>query len=340
MRESSLAARLVASMCILVGAPLVAAGVAGAAGPARSAPSAPAHPRVRPHVLKIYATYYGWYTNTPPGCATAYPTFRTGCAGGTGTYDDPITLASDPAEFPVGTVFYYPNLKKYFVMGDYCTTCVLGWTTVGPNGGPRFRQVDLWIGGQGGTEFAEIDCEDALTQGTVTGAAVQTLFVVDPPPGLPVSRQQLFDIDTNRCFGGASIAPTHGEYENGMYADCLEDPRASGVAGTPAQVATCTRAVTGEDLEFEGDFLVVNGLCLAIDTPSPTTGTTSGLEWTTCAGTSREQWEVGSTGPIEWIQYVGCVVQTGSGGTTLRMSACTFTTPPPADQTWTFVAHR
>jgi hypothetical protein len=37
----------------------------------------PTHPKTR--VVEAYATYYGWFTNTPPGCATAY----SGCAHST-----------------------------------------------------------------------------------------------------------------------------------------------------------------------------------------------------------------------------------------------------------------
>lgn len=284
------------------------------------------HHHTRPERLKIWATYYGWYTNTPPGCTTAY---LTGCAHGYGTYHDPITLASDPTEFAPGTILYYPTVRKYFVMGDYCTTCVTAWTTT-----DHSRQVDLWIGGQGGTEFAAINCEDALTQYATTGP-VLTTFVVDPPRHLPVSEEPLFTVRTSRCFGGAHTTPSHGEYQNGLSKKCLEDPGASGTPGTPAEVAACTKSVTGEDVGFEGDFLMVNNLCLAMTTPTPTPTTTSGLEWAACTGGPREQFEVG-TGPIEWIQYQRCVVQTGTGATTLRMSRCTAATPP--DQTWTFTA--
>jgi hypothetical protein len=276
-----------------------------------------------PRHLKIWATYYGWYTNTPPGCTTAY---LTGCAHGTGTYQDPITLASDPKEFPPGTIFYYPTVKKYFEMGDYCTTCVTAWKTT------HLRQVDLWIGGQGGTEFAAINCEDALTQYSSTGP-VLTAFLVNPPSRLPVSKEPLFTVGTSTCFGGARTTPSHGQYENGLSKECLEDPGASGTPGTPAEVATCTPGQAGEDIGFEGDFLMVDDLCLAMTTAAPTATTTSSLEWTRCTGGPREQFEVG-TGPIEWIQYQRCVVQYGTGATTLRMGVCTSATPP--DQTWTF----
>jgi hypothetical protein len=283
------------------------------------------HHHARPERLKIWATYYGWFTNTPPGCTTAY---LTGCAHGTGTFRDPVTLASDPKEFPPGTRFYYPTVKKYFVMGDECTTCVTAWKTTGHQ-----RQVDLWIGGEGGTAFAAINCEDALTQYSTTGP-VLTTFIENAPAHLHVSKAPLFTARTGRCFGGATSPPTYGEYRNGLSKECLSDPDAGATPGAAAEVAPCTPAGTGDDVGFEGDFLMVDGLCLAMTTTAPGPTTTSALEWTTCTGGPREQFEVG-TGPIEWIQYQRCVVQDGTGATTLRMSSCTSSTPP--DQTWTVV---
>jgi hypothetical protein len=322
VRTAGCATLLSAASLALLGSGGLAA--ASSAAPARPHHAAgPAH-RAHPQRLRIWATYYGWFTNTPPGCTTAY---LTGCAHGRGTSRDPITLASDPTEFAPGTLLYYPTVKKYFEMGDYCTTCVTSWKTSG------LRQVDLWIGGEGGTEFAAINCENALTRFGTTGP-VLTTFVVDPPRHLPVSRQPLFTASTGRCFGGAHSTPTYGEYQNGQSKECLAD-QGGGTPGTPAEVEACTKSVAGEELGFEGDFLMVDGLCLAITTAAPSATTTSGLEWTTCTGGPREQFEVG-TGPIEWIQYRRCVVQTGPGAATLAMSACTGATPP--DQTWTTVA--
>lgn len=273
--------------------------------------------------VNIYATYYGWYTNTPPGCQTAY----SGCAGGNGTYADPITFASDPKEFPVGTILWYPTVEKYFVMGDECTECTADWKQ------NRFRHVDLWIGGEGGTEFAEINCEDALTQGTATGTPVQTAFVVDPPANLPVRRQPLFNVHTNKCFGGATASATYGEYKNEQSGLCLADPTAGATPGTPAGLSPCA-ATTAQDIEFDGAFFVDHGLCLEIDSVTTThpAKTVSALQWATCTGTTGEQWETsGASGPIEWIQYVRCVDQVKRS---LELSGCDASSPKDL---WTFV---
>src|SRR5580692_8695053 len=60
----------------------------------------------------VEMTFYGWDDNSPPGNAIAYPagsfpTVHT-AAGGTGTYADPITYATDKSEIPIGTRLYAP----------------------------------------------------------------------------------------------------------------------------------------------------------------------------------------------------------------------------------------
>jgi hypothetical protein len=129
-------------------------------GASRSADRSPITTAVKPAKdVKVYATYYGWFDNTPPGCATAY----SGCAGGIGSYRLPITFASDKQEFPVGSVLYYPAIKKYIRMGDDCQECDQDWAGDGPDGGPRFHHVDIWIGGKSSNAFEVINCENALT---------------------------------------------------------------------------------------------------------------------------------------------------------------------------------
>src|SRR5690242_9644763 len=78
-------------------APLPAGAVHRAAGTGHRAAAAAAQ------TTNMLVTLYGWDDNSPPGCDTAY----SGCAGGTGTFSDPITFATDQAELPVGTLVYY-----------------------------------------------------------------------------------------------------------------------------------------------------------------------------------------------------------------------------------------
>jgi hypothetical protein len=145
----------------------------------------------------FYVTLYGWPDNSPPGADIAYPksdgnpTIHNS-AGGTGTYSDPITYATDKAELPVGTKVYYPYLHRYFIMEDDCTECDEDWTGHGPDGGPHMYHIDLWVGGKGGNSNKVIDCEDNLTQ---SGSVI-----VNPPSTESVDTTPLFNSSTNKCY--------------------------------------------------------------------------------------------------------------------------------------------
>ena len=95
-------------------------------------------------MLSVYVTFYGWADNSPPGGAIAYPKsggFPTvhDVAGGTGTLGDPVTFATDKAEFPAGTILYVPFIEKYVVMEDDCAECDSDWT------GSQKRHIDVWM---------------------------------------------------------------------------------------------------------------------------------------------------------------------------------------------------
>jgi 3D (Asp-Asp-Asp) domain-containing protein len=137
-------------------------------------------------------TFYGWADNSPPGNAIAYPKnggFPTvhDAAGGTGTFADPITFATDQAEIPIGTIIYIPFIEKYLVMEDDCTECDHDWS----NG--MHRHVDVWMNSNGTANTADLTaCEDQWTEDS---AAVE----IDAPEGLPVTTSPLFDPTTNTC---------------------------------------------------------------------------------------------------------------------------------------------
>ena len=154
-------------------------------GTASSASSAPTSTS-----KSFYVTLYGWPDNSPPGGDIAYPKsdgYPTlhNSAGGTGTYSNPITYATDKSELAVGTKVYYSYLKRYFIMEDDCVECDSDW-----NKGKS--HIDLWIGSQGGSSSKVIDCEDALTRtGTV---------IVNPPSTEAVDTTPLFNSSTNKCY--------------------------------------------------------------------------------------------------------------------------------------------
>ena len=251
--------RLVACLVAVLGVALVSTGTSEAlSGSHGTRDNAGVATAFAPKGVDAYVTYYGWYDNTPPGCATAY----SGCAKGTGTYKDPITFASYTKEFPVGTIIYYPTIEKYFVMGDSCQECQADWNGKGPDGGPHLYHLDLWIGGKGGNEYDVINCEDGLTQGLPpNGAPLLTPLILHPPSDLPVSTEPVFDAHTNHCFGGAQTETSYGRYENKKTAKCLEDKSDSTTSGSPVVAAPCNTS-EAEDLAFDGAFFTVNKLCL------------------------------------------------------------------------------
>lgn len=133
-------------------------------------PSTPVTPVGGETRFIAYTTGYGWPDNTPAGNAISNPVLHSG-AGGTGTYADPITLAvghsitngKDTLDYPAGTRFYIPNLRKYFIVED---TCGDGNT---PQNGPCHTGfsghvwIDLWVGGTSAAKSATLACEDTIT---------------------------------------------------------------------------------------------------------------------------------------------------------------------------------
>jgi hypothetical protein len=169
-------------------------GEGGAGGGQTAAhPDSSAPTDARPaQTQSVYMTFYGWPDNSPPGGAIAYPKnggFPTvhSAAGGTGTYADPITFATDEAEFPVGTRLFAPVIEKYLVMEDDCAECDTDWFS------SQKWHIDVWMNSNGGDDSnAVLDCEDQWTKST-------TVVEVNPPPGRPATAPPLFDTTTSVC---------------------------------------------------------------------------------------------------------------------------------------------
>jgi 3D (Asp-Asp-Asp) domain-containing protein len=115
---------------------------------------------------------YGFPDNDPPFSAIiAHPVVHRH-AGGIGTFDNPITFASDPRVVPFGTKIYVPYLQKYFIMEDICAEAVHQ---------PGVSHVDLWAGGNASTDVAALlAVEDADTRNAAT-------IVINANPGHPVN---------------------------------------------------------------------------------------------------------------------------------------------------------
>jgi hypothetical protein len=128
---------------------------------------------------RVEVTFYAAADNDPPGSTEiAYPNSRHVAAGGTGTYADPLSLATDPREIRPGVLVYYPPVQKYFVMEDDCAECIDDWDQ------SRTPHVDLWASNT--SDPAVLTCEAALTpDGPDT-------IIVNPQADLPVDLKPLY----------------------------------------------------------------------------------------------------------------------------------------------------
>ncbi|MGE3287067.1 MAG: hypothetical protein AB7J32_13330 [Pseudonocardia sp.] len=176
--------------------------LAGLATACAQAPAAPAVPRIVPPpatgptapatsatsaTVRVEVTFYAGADNDPPGSSEiAHPNGRHQTAGGTGTWADPLTLATDPDELPVGTVVYVPRLQKYFVMEDDCEDCIAQWKR------SRHGHVDLWI--SAATDPGVLDCEAALTRDD------PETIQINPPADRTVDPRPLHDAASGACW--------------------------------------------------------------------------------------------------------------------------------------------
>ena len=108
-------------------------------------------------------------------------------AGGTGTFADPITFATDKSEFAPGTVLYVPFIEKYVIMEDDCAECDTDWSA------HQKHHIDIWMNSSAAeSSNALIQCEDSWTR---TAADVE----VNPPSSRAVTTAPLLDPTTNMC---------------------------------------------------------------------------------------------------------------------------------------------
>jgi hypothetical protein len=117
-----------------------------------------------------YITGYGWPDNTPPSAEISNPVIHKS-AGGAGTYTDPITIAvghsiisgKDILDYPQGTKFYIPALRRYFIVEDTCGDG--GAPQNGPchTGYKGYAWLDAWVGGQNQNSSSVLSCEDSIT---------------------------------------------------------------------------------------------------------------------------------------------------------------------------------
>lgn len=123
-------------------------------------------------------SFYGARTNEPRGSRDiAYPDVMHGRAGGTGTFEDPITFAAREGAFKLGTKIYIPDVKRYFVLEDLCPQC-------------SGSGVNLWAGPA--NDSGLVDCTKSLAR------SGDRPYVADPPAGLEVVPGDLYQ--SGRCY--------------------------------------------------------------------------------------------------------------------------------------------
>ncbi|WP_228553935.1 ricin-type beta-trefoil lectin domain protein [Catenulispora pinisilvae] len=299
-----------AALCLGIGAAL---GLVAVAAPAQAAGSGTTE--------QTFLTFYGWWDNTPPGGVISYPQIHQ-TAGGTGSYSDPITFATDSSEQPPGTIVYVPRVGKYFIMEDSCEECSADWTGNGPNGGPGLRHLDLWLGGQGGSAFAAIECEDALTNYNNDGTPSMESVIVNPPSNETVTSEPIFNTSTGACYGGAKPTITVGQYKNVSTGKCMTDPNDSSTAGALLVTAACDSTAAGQRFTFDGTFLQINKLCADYST--------SQISMQKCTAGPSQQWSYNTDLTFTDIQSGKKYINDSSGKVKAGSSSS-------GTKTWTFV---
>ena len=138
-----------------------------------------------------YITGYGYWDNTPPGSTAISHPVKHRHAGGTGTYQDPITLAvghvlSGPhhsMDFRPGTIFYIRRFKKYAIVEDTCGDGPRpqdGPCHTGFQGNPW---IDLYVGGKDEGPQLTDRCSYTLT-------GLQ-MVIMNPAPNYEVAQGEM-----------------------------------------------------------------------------------------------------------------------------------------------------
>lgn len=146
--------------------------------------------------MTVFLTGYSYWDNTPRGSARIARPVIHRSAGGTGTYDDPITLAvghvkrgsQSTMDYPAGTRFYVQNLRKYAIVEDLCGD------GNNPQNGPchsgyqGYEWLDIYVGGRSVGEGFSDACMNRIT-------GIQTV-ILNPQRGYPVLPGE---ISTSTC---------------------------------------------------------------------------------------------------------------------------------------------
>ena len=161
----------------------------GASAASASSPAEPAAAQATSDVT-AFMTLYGYADNSPPGTDIAHPCIHSQ-AGGTGTYADPITFATDVAELGWCQIIYVPYMERYFIHEDECSQCDTTWNSL------HLYRFDMWAGGNASSltqpgRSALLGCESTWTRGNSPTDPNNPSIEVDPPSNLPVVTTPIF----------------------------------------------------------------------------------------------------------------------------------------------------
>jgi len=146
--------------------------------------------------VKAFMTLYGYVDNSPPGTDIANPCGARQGAGGTGTYADPITFATDVNEMPWCEIIYVPYMERYFIHEDECSQCDTDWSKLG------LYRFDMWAGGDAASlqepeRHALLACESAWTRADTVADPDNPTIMINPPSNLPVTTTPIFSAPTS-----------------------------------------------------------------------------------------------------------------------------------------------
>ncbi|PWY90215.1 hypothetical protein BO70DRAFT_415772 [Aspergillus heteromorphus CBS 117.55] len=184
-------------------------------------------------------TFYGYPDNDPASAETAYNCGgRDYIAGGTGTYDDPLTFATAPGEFEKCEIIYLPYLRKYLRLEDVCEQCTTDYKE-------GKHHIDVWTGSStvNGGE-TQIRCEDALTP-----SASQSV-IVNPASTYTVNAAALFSDDT--CH----TSDTYSNADASSY--CSSSGSSSSICSWAGH---CAGASCENENDCSGSLTCVSGKC-------------------------------------------------------------------------------
>jgi hypothetical protein len=155
--------------------------------------------RSKTRTVKAFVTLYGYADNSPPGRAIAHPCIHK-VAGGTGTFRDPVTFATDVREVVWCKKIYVPHMKRYFIHEDECVQCDHDWAR-----SHKYR-FDMWAGGdassKGNPERAALfACENTWTRANSIADPKNPVIRIDPPANLPVTKARIFAAPKT-CWNG------------------------------------------------------------------------------------------------------------------------------------------